>query len=467
MDDEGPPAEPAPKTLTARQRKALCVVVGAVIALGAGCVLSPWLVSGYWNRRAARVLDGLATEGLGVDDASLFREPAADDGAGLLGSVVRQVHDLPEDLSLLRGSSPEALAAASRDPESELGRGVIWGDGSDRSAAGLEAAVKRLLARLDGHDAELDRALSRSCVFPVDRSQGYETEMPHLMGIKALLQVLEVRAGWASLEGRPAEAWADVERMLRLSARLEAPTLLERLVQIACLERSVQALAELLRLGPPPSAERRRSIDELLAELDGPGYQRAMRGELNMSTHSLPAEPGEFFRKNVPAQQGGAGLPAFLVGAFLYAYWRADLFEHQARLVRVTGGTRDEVLAEDARLTELGQAKRLGTLSALMLPKLSAGHRKDTECMARIRLARLALRLVRGGDLPAAAPPDPGEDPWDGHPLRYRRLAADRARIWSCGRDGVDDGGKAVGRDEQVPDSGTDLVVELAPPRRP
>jgi len=66
-----------------------------------------------------------------------------------------------------------------------------------------------------------------------------------------------------------------------------------------------------------------------------------------------------------------------------------------------------------------------------------------------MRLLRAAALFRAGGDIPES------DDPFDGkliHHLKERRL-----KIWSVGRDAVDDGGSG----EWNPRSGKDIVLEV------
>lgn len=443
------------------RRRVIQVAFGCgLLALGS-CLFSPLLVSGHYNGRSEAALEALAAEDLSVSDEALHPVAPANNGAPAVTSVAKLVRDLPEEIYLIPGAPPTQLAEARVDLESNGAWMIGLHEGSEpASRAKLERLLGSLFERLAGSDSTLDAALAKRCVFPVDWSAGYEAKMPHMMDLKQLANVLRVRAGWRMLEGQPREAWADVERMLLVARACKGVTLIECLVQIAISNVCARTIEELLWYGPAPRPGRARRLRQLLKELDDPkAHQSAMRGELNMATHSIPADFDQFAQSQLPGVAGK--LPASLVGLTLYPYWRADLIETMARVVRTSGRGRAEIQALDDQLAADAKAGKLGALSHLLLPALVKAFDKHLENLATLRLAALAIRI--GHELPRLPPNSLPADPCgEGRDaLGYRWLTTGRARIWSRGRDGEDDKGTPPPEDQALPERGVDLVFEL------
>jgi hypothetical protein len=110
-------------------------------------------------------------------------------------------------------------------------------------------------------------------------------------------------------------------------------------------------------------------------------------------------------------------------------------------------------------------------LSAALLPKPVEVVGKGAEAVARIRLARTVLaveryRLKHSGALPASladiSAELPGripEDPFDGQPLRYKKLPAGGCVVYSVGSNRRDDGGEVKASDGKTPlDLGVSIV---------
>jgi hypothetical protein len=112
---------------------------------------------------------------------------------------------------------------------------------------------------------------------------------------------------------------------------------------------------------------------------------------------------------------------------------------------------------------------RFWILSRMLLPALNKATKKDVEHAARIRIAQAALaverfRLAHANGLPenlqdlvpvfcAAVP----LDPFDGAPVRYKRLVAGYV-VYSIGADGKDDGGAEY---NPKTSSGYDITFKL------
>ena len=110
-------------------------------------------------------------------------------------------------------------------------------------------------------------------------------------------------------------------------------------------------------------------------------------------------------------------------------------------------------------------------VSAVLLPEPARFVNKGAEAVARIRLARTVLaveryRLKHDGALPTSLADVSAElsggvpeDPFDGQPLRYKKLPARGYTVYSVGADRKDDGGAVQGPDVKTP---LDVVMTIS-----
>jgi hypothetical protein len=451
-------ASPAPRP---RSRKLLLAIFLAPLTC---CLTSLFAVGHTIESAKAEVeaeLDALAAEGLGARTEDLDPVNGADELEGVYGAFDR-LHD---DVQIMLGSQPLILMRALTDPDDLQGQMAFYATDPDGSGPKTAAeAAGQVVAILTQHEARIDAALGMEIDYPLDRSQGFEAELPHLMELRQLVQALVIRATLAIRAGRPADAWADVERAVGLTRSVQSRNLIERLVRHALVGMSTQCLVELLRLGAPPGDARRgRLLASLQALEEREGYTLCMRGELEMALTSLPEEADRFLEKTVP-KADRPPIPAFAMGP-VYARWRADLVLLYGQLIRAS--TLPDHQVGPALAAVEASAPSSSMLVQLLFPSVSTSFSKEAQARTQLRLAQLALRLTEGGELPPKAPPTLPRDPWlnDGAPLRYRRDGPKSGRIWSVGPDGTDDGGKAPSEDaNQSWDApGTDMVVELGP----
>lgn len=433
------------------------------IALG-GALLLATPVAGFqlvqrgWRRDTAALLQRLEDEGLGASPAALGLDGPVADDADALSRASRAVMDLPGDASLYPGTPPAELDAlfGPTPPEWWLTYDPETGEqGAPRDAA---RTIEWILARLDVVEPALDAARGRRGRFPVDWTRGVRVEMPHLLELKALLSALQLRAGWRMRQGDAPGAWLDVERMLGLTARLDDPTIIGRLVRAAMIGITCATIVDLVALGPLPDGEQQARLDAALARLEDPdGYQRALRGELSMLLRTFEVEGGDALDDLDP--KGVQRVQLWLTLHRIEREW----VEVNGRAIRAAArGTAPE--RHDALIACAAEAKQTGsTIVNLLLTSFDRAYVKDVDAIARARLARVALRLG-ARDLPPSASGLPA-DPWSGAPLLYARDPDGTARVWSVGSNRTDEGGP-------VPPPGTggtpsDLVVRLGLPPPP
>lgn len=289
--------------------------------------------------------------------------------------------------------------------------------------------------------------------YPIDLSDGCWTLMPYvsvygelhsLLCLEALLCIERADGGGAvraiedalgiahSLDAEP----VILSQGVRLRAQFTALSALERLLSRQALtEANLKRLDAAVRGAHDPHAMERALVGErcMLIDLcEAPEliYQDALRPS--------PSPP-------ILEAYEGLGLAAREGMGFL------DMIAELQKVIQLPMHRRVEaVAAAEARFR--GRLER----SILLPADLWAGHFivREIECMARLRAASAALaaerfRLETGhwpGTLTELVPeyrPDLTEDPFDGKPLRYRRVKGGFV-VYSVGGDRLDDDGRPL-----------------------
>lgn len=441
------------------------VALGLAIAAGAGLLcLAPWAglrrLHRLWDEGRVAVFEGLAADGLASRPADVAvvgdpeRQQALLDAAAPIGL-------LPGAVEAMLGARREQLRRAREGPEAAAALGVFEPDPADPSCPpDLQGAMALILAEAARAEPEVDDLLAQSWRLPCDTTQGLELDLPALVPAKHLVRLFTTRAGWRSLEGDVAGAWADVLRALRLTERVDQPAVIARLVRVACAGVALDAAGELLAAHGRPAAAQRPALDAALAALDeGAGLTCAYQGELAFFEGGLvgPAELRGLVGDDLGALET-------LRARLEWPRWRFDVTLRQSEFVRVLHEAEATPLDAVRQLANLEQdLKDRGLpLAQLLFTSASGVLAKDLRLRARVRLTLAALRLddPKGpGSPPALADP---YDPQRG-PLRRLDDPDGRARLWSVGPDNLDQGGLVAPEGTPVGAPGHDLVVEVAP----
>lgn len=301
--------------------------------------------------------------------------------------------------------------------------------------------------------------------FPIKITDGINTLMPHLGHVKNDAQGFHIEALLAS-EGQDVEgAIAAVENIARTGSTVAAePMLISQLVRIACYNMALEASERLLSRKVLSSAQLDR-LNATVDELAMPGAlrlsfvcERAMFLSALMVSPAALAQLGsssgdeteEYFES---AYQAGMGFLGFLG---LKDADRRLILETMEKAVSLSD--RDDAAALkdcEALFVEAAlSARRLPPkfFSAMLLPAEEKAAIRFARLEARRRAAVVALaiercRLAKGGSKPEALAelvprflPGLPADPFDGEPLRYKKLPAGFV-VYSIGADRTDDGG--------------------------
>lgn len=340
---------------------------------------------------------------------------------------------------------------------------AILSRGSERlrPAEPLSAELKKRLDEFIQANARALESLHEAaaiseCRYSVDLSQGLSTLTPHVTDVRDGCRLLGVEAAWHAENGNAKGVVEVVETLLRVARSLDQePMMFSHLVRmggangaIGPLERALSRIAF--------TDEQLAQLQKVLGDVHGDeGLLRALVGNRCMYLVAFQCPQA------LDREQFGRLLPVPLLEAY-----NALGFSARDGIVFL------DYMEECIRILQLPVSKRPAAA------EVAAGHvharrglflrdvgytafaiRRDMQEMAWTELATAALaveryRLARGG-LPetldqlvpgylAAVP----ADPFDGAPLRYKRV--DRGFVvYSVGEDGRDDGGKEQPRSRQ------------------
>ena len=297
------------------------------------------------------------------------------------------------------------------------------------------------------------------CRYPVDLSWGAGTLLPHLAGLRSLSRI----SAFESLLD-PSQSSVAIPRILGLAHTLDKePVLISKLVRIAILSTAVAALERRLNTGSIGEAELRH-LNELFAGAAGTNQMvNGLIGERAMYLQYFRMSWAEINRLADSEGEAGpenSGPP--LPGPQPFIFKCSGFFERDLRFYLDAMDTNISIAGElpinFSTITNVeDQISRTGRrnyfiLSSMLLPALGSAIIKEASSLAEVQTAQTALAVERfrlaHGELPdnleALVPQFLSfvpEDPFDGQPLRYHRLAKGYV-IYSVGRDGHDNGGR-------------------------
>jgi hypothetical protein len=346
--------------------------------------------------------------------------------------------------------------------------------GEPLSPASLSAAEAFLKAH-ESRYAQMHQAIQRPRFhFPVNLTDGLGALVPHLKLLKQEVTYFQIAALVAAERNDPAKALSALRDSARVGQLLaEEPMLISQLVRLSCFELTVGGMEQWLSRQPLSADDLeqvRRLLEEsnlhgtaqfaLMAERafslsafsrDGAAYLAA-EGVVNDSTEAESAAESERMMR--------MGFDLIRITGYLLPDQRLML-ETFKKCIPLAGEETPESLAEFDNLFDEFAIKALKfptkMFSAMLLPALQKVPPKFASYEARRRAALTAIavelyRLDQEGRLPeqldnlcptylAALP----ADPFDGQPLRYRKLERGYV-VYSVGQDRQDNGGKAQPR---------------------
>ncbi|UCD49970.1 MAG: hypothetical protein JSW27_20875 [Phycisphaerales bacterium] len=302
----------------------------------------------------------------------------------------------------------------------------------------------------------LDQATALpSSRYPVDLSQGHASLLPHISDLRKVVYLLCFKAFLEAEQGRAAAAIDALAGTFHVADSLtQEPVMISQLVRWACqsvalsatervINRTALALDDLDRLGAI-----------LSTAYDPNATIRGLAGERCMAIQML-RQPGAL---GLPSVLGNREQPSLLqirvagalgqVDRYLTNY--IDLTERQIAAMRLPAHERERVADEID--TQASQMRNTHKALAYFLPALGRFVEIDLANLTRLRVAHVAVAVERYRVAHGRLPDQWNElvpayletaptDPYDGQPLRYRKLAAGFA-VYSIGEDLSDDGGR-------------------------
>jgi RNA polymerase sigma factor (sigma-70 family) len=319
--------------------------------------------------------------------------------------------------------------------------------------------------------------------YPIDLTQGPNTLLPHLTGVKRSMQLAEMSAILDAENNDKKSAADDILVTLALARSLKAePVLISQLVREAGISLAVDGLNQVVNRTtlPPESMSEFSKAFQSMEEFDmrGEGFNRAMAGEraihlellknsddlVRYLNTSLAADlPGEQRRKMIEQVQRTGSLKE-----------EQDYFETTFQQIL---SAHQEAFPDRLKADELIRQRATKATGQRLLINASywsgfAGvFRQEAGCLANLRLAVTAVALEQfrasHNQYPAAlselSPNYLGaspKDPFDGQPLRYRKQAAGYV-LYSIGPNLKDDGGRRMNG------NGGDMVFAVVTPPSP
>jgi serine/threonine protein kinase len=298
------------------------------------------------------------------------------------------------------------------------------------------------------------------------KRDGVSTLLPHYAIMNRVAEALVLDAALRAQEGDVRGALTACTGLVNMtSAAREEPFLIGQLVRRRLGKRSLAVLERALAQGAAPEADLARLQESYLAEAQAPMLLTGARGERGNLHWALTAITAGDLR---PGAWSDVDLKDFPVGQGARPF-HAWLLRHLSRLVEAARRPAHEWEAFLAgwEAEAAGAPPEARAWAARLSKECRAAAAADQDRLARLRCAVLALaaerhRLARGrwpdGLASLGLPPELLQDPYDGQPLRYRRLA-DGVVVYSPGPDRADNGG-ALNR-SRSPRDGTDTGFRL------
>jgi hypothetical protein len=455
-------AVPEPQPLAPpRRRWRLWVLVGLALVLAA--VVGGFVALDYFRERDLRAAEAEADRldpGWDFDalEAARADVPDAENGAALVLAAK------------VPGAWPAAPAAAVPGLEERFADLAPPQRPDDDTMKLLRAELAKVAGTLDVARDLADRPRGRFAVTWSGDLIG--TMMSHVQQVRVVGFALTFDAYLRALDGDGDGALRSCRASLNAGRALgDEPAPISQFIRASGSRRAARAAERVLALGeasPQSLAEMQRALAE---EAEEPLQLTTARAQRVFFYHSLAAmRSGKVSRANFGLRTSMLGRHGddFIDGARARACQTAYLHYHNE-------------MVEIAKLPVEKQQDRLKSLSPppqrlpLLLDALArdgdepsavwAFHRAKAELRcAAVALAAERFRLAKGHwperleDLVPDYLPAVPADPFDGRPLRLRRMD-DGILVYSVGADGEDNGGNVDRKNERSP--GTDLGFRL------
>jgi hypothetical protein len=361
----------------------------------------------------------------------------------------------------------EAMQITDADRNSKdlplIGKGTLPALGSPlspRTKAAIAALTQRNKVALENFQKGATIEQSR---YPMDLNQGYDTLLPHVGKVKQAAQFGELTSLLLA-DSKQLQSAADVLLTSLASAQSlkYEPLLISQLVRVSCLAIAKTNLEQVVNLVALPSAELNRLATAFAkAESDessGTAFTRTTAGERAscLAVFDLPPDKLEVMLKKMsggrPTESGESGGGAVQNLAIKkltrnLKSQRAFVEETFNRSIVMRKQSFPERLKTDEYFTSrMAEAKTNDFQFCLMLmPALGKQTSREAGGLATLRVAQTAIALERFRaannrypttlvELAPAFLPAAPQDPFDGEPLRYKKIG-DGYEVNSIGAD--------------------------------
>jgi hypothetical protein len=416
------------------------------------------LYSGYrytLHRMIEAKLDGIRQQGYPVTLAELDKwypqVPAGENAADIYLQAFAKFNKWNTNSLVLKRDSLPIIGNAKLPPRTQA----------------LSNEVRSLIAEYLAANTESLRLLHqgasmRRCRYPVDLTSGFEAPLLHLNDVRQGARLLALKGILRSEEGTGEAASEAIIDGLCLARSLEQePTLISQLVRVACQGIALTDLERMLNRTAASDSE----LSQLATSVsDAEDSQTMIRGVVGEGLNG-----DSVFRMSVRelTKWGCQGwLPVALgttnryVVAPAIGLYRATGFIELDHLNFLSSTEYYIGVCQKPSPALLAFSKsfdnrrrnhsRWRLFSGMFLPTYGV-FRNSAEGSARLGTARIALaieryRLAQGGlpdslgDLIPTSLDAVPTDPFDGQPLRYKKLANGYV-VYSVGENGKDDGG--------------------------
>lgn len=306
-------------------------------------------------------------------------------------------------------------------------------------------------------DLLLQAAGRKACRYPATLTDGSASQLPHLAKVKACASLLAGEAVSQAARGRTDASTRALTSGLALGRSLnDEPLLISRLVEIACVRISFQAMED--------SLSRKAFTDAQLQELQGAVHEIEGSASLHRAIVGERAMAFSAFQMSADDLVKGLNLTNAGEKAMLVKYRESPAFQqdfdfaisYYSNLMVLVDMPFPQCLAPESQemLPKIETARANGwQLSSMLLPALGNLNPKRAEMEAHIRATQTALaveryRLKHANALPKsldALLPDflttIPSDPYNGQPLCFKKLSPRGYVVYSAGKNGTDDGG--------------------------
>jgi len=349
---------------------------------------------------------------------------------------------------------------------------------NDEAKAELTAVLATNQALLDQLHSAIALTNSR---YPVDLKQGFQSLVPHLAKVKASIQLLTSEALLDASSGDTERALAALRAAGTVADSLaEEPLLISQLVRIAGWG-IITRRCELILNGATISDDQLAELQSLFRDAErSNAMARGLGGEraTGLSAFMGSRNPQNIF--------GSAILPPTLKNRMLTSLYfgllkstgilqkdKAFYLDVMAAYIAAAEAPFPQrlTLAQQANAAALSPPNKLLIFSRMLLPALGRAIQRDGENTARIRTTQTAIAIERfrrahngnlPGDLNELVPsylPSLRLDPFDGQPLRFKRLTSGYV-VYSVGSDLRDDGGSEGDPKKQSSAKDITFIVE-------